>query len=202
MLELKSGSFYYEKEKYIFKDVSLMINKAEIVGMYGKSGSGKTTLAKVLANYLPLISGEILINKRRIDRKKKYPIQLIWQHPERAINPQWRMKKIFHEIGADDQDIFHLLSIQNDWLNRFPHELSGGELQRFSIARALGEGTEFIIADEITSMFDAVTQAQIWHAILPLVKRRQMGMLVISHDLYLLENICDRLINFNELKNV
>ena len=71
MLELKSGSFYYEKEKYIFKDVSLMINKAEIVGMYGKSGSGKTTLAKVLANYLPLISGEILINKRRIDRKKK-----------------------------------------------------------------------------------------------------------------------------------
>ena len=112
------------------------------------------------------------------------------------------MKKIFHEIGADDQDIFHLLSIQNDWLNRFPHELSGGELQRFSIARALGEGTEFIIADEITSMFDAVTQAQIWHAILPLVKRRQMGMLVISHDLYLLENICDRLINFNELKNV
>lgn len=199
MLEIIDGSFYYEKDMYIFKDVSLSIKKGEVVGMFGESGLGKTTLAKVLANYLPLITGEVLINKKQIIPNKYYPIQLIWQHPERAINPKWRLKKIYNEIEHIDDEIFQLLSIQKDWLNRFPHELSGGELQRFSIARALGDETKYIIADEITSMFDAVTQAQIWYGLLQLIKKRKIGMLVISHDLFLLERICDRIINFNEM---
>ena len=84
------------------------------------------------------------------------------------------------------------LGIEEDWLGRYPGELSGGELQRFCIARALGAGTRFLIADEISTMLDLITQSQIWHFLLKEASAREIGLVVISHDRELLERVCTR----------
>lgn len=83
-------------------------------------------------------------------------------------------------------------------MDRYPGELSGGELQRFCIARALGEGTEFLLADEISTMLDLITQSQIWNFLLEEVKRREIGLLVVSHSEALLDRICNRRLDLSE----
>src|SRR5699024_3251289 len=97
-------------------------------------------------------------------------------------------------------DIIQMLGIRKEWLSRFPSELSGGELQRFCIARALLPGTKYLIADEITTMLDAINQAQIWRIIFQLVKEKNIGVLAISHDPELLNRISDRIIDFEKLR--
>jgi len=82
---------------------------------------------------------------------------------------------------------------------RFPNELSGGELQRFCVARALGPNTRYLIADEMTTMFDAITQAQIWNAVLKIAEQRKMGMVVVSHDMNLIQQLCHRVIEIAHL---
>ena len=86
------------------------------------------------------------------------------------------------------------LNIEPLWLTRWPHELSGGELQRFAVARALGPETRYLIADEMTTMLDANTQAQIWRAVLAHARQYQVGVLAISHESPLLARICDRVL--------
>ncbi|MBR4318779.1 MAG: ABC transporter ATP-binding protein, partial [Oscillospiraceae bacterium] len=88
------------------------------------------------------------------------------------------------------------------WLNRFPNELSGGELQRFCVARVLSPKTEFIIADEMSTMLDAITQAQIWSVLLKKVKERNLGLLVITHNTALVEKLCTRIVNLKELNQI
>lgn len=83
-------------------------------------------------------------------------------------------------------------------MNRYPGELSGGELQRFCIARALGGQTRFLLADEISTMLDLITQSQIWNFLLEEVKRRKMGLLVVSHSGELLERVCTRIVDLKE----
>ena len=136
--------------------------------------------------------------KRRDLRNRYYPVQLIQQHPERAVNPRWRIERILTEGWTPDSALLESIGVSKDWMNRYPNELSGGELQRCCIARALGPETRFLIADEMTTMLDAVTQAQIWHAVLEIARLRQLGILVISHDPPLVERICHRIINIAE----
>lgn len=199
MLEVEGVSYRHTRQPWLFQNLSLSIAAGEIVGLYGKSGSGKTTLAQVIANYLKPVEGIVKVNNQKVTTTGPYPIQLVWQHPEKAINPRWKMKKVIAEAGTVDPIILDALGIASSWLNRYPSELSGGELQRFCVARALGPNTEYLIADEMTTMLDAITQAQIWHTILHLAKKRSIGVLVISHDKLLLERICDRVIDFNQL---
>src|SRR5690606_36503927 len=161
----------------------------EIVGMYGKSGIGKSTLAKIIAGYIKPLQGEVRICNNKLTGEKIYPVQLIWQHAEVVINPSWQMKKILAESPYLSEEMLSSLGIQSLWLRYYPHELSGGELQHFDIARALGTDAQFYIADEITSMFDAISQAQIWHSLLQEVEQQQKGMLVISHNQKLLQKI-------------
>ena len=80
--------------------------------------------------------------------------------------------------------------IHPEWMERFPTELSGGELQRFCIARALGKGTRYLIADEITTMLDMITQSQIWHFLLEETRKRKIGLICVSHDRKLLDRLC------------
>ena len=87
------------------------------------------------------------------------------------------------------------LGIETDWLSRYPRELSGGELQRFSVARSLGYDTKFLIADEISTMLDVITQAQIWNIILAYAKERNIGLLVVTHNIHLAKRICSRIID-------
>ncbi|MEJ9281179.1 ATP-binding cassette domain-containing protein [Ureibacillus thermosphaericus] len=201
MLKCKNISFQYNRSTWLFRNVNFALERGEIVGMFGKSGSGKTTLAKIMANYLSPAEGEVIIDGEKSVFPKVYPVQLIWQHPEQAINPKWKLSETIEEVEELDKEIIDILGIKREWFNRRPHELSGGELQRFCIARAFHPDTRYIIADEITSMFDAITQAQIWHALIRLVKERNIGVLAISHHISLLERISDRIIDFNQLKS-
>lgn len=198
LLEGKNLSFKYKKEEYIFKDINISLNSKEVVGLVAKSGYGKSTLAKVLSGYEKQLEGQVLLDGEKIPKKGYNPIQLIYQHPEKAINPRWKMKDILEEGGEIDRKILDNLGIQDDWLNRFSSELSGGELQRFSVARTLNNKTKFIIADEISTMLDAITQVQIWDVILDYAKENNVGILVISHNIHLLNKISTRIINLEE----
>ncbi len=83
-------------------------------------------------------------------------------------------------------------------MNRFPAELSGGEMQRFCIARALGQRTQFLLADEISTMLDLITQSQIWHFLMDETEKRKIGMIVVSHSQELLEKVCTRIVDLQK----
>lgn len=198
LLEGKALSFKYGKSDYLFKDVDINIESGECVGLVAKSGFGKSTLAKILAGYVKPTKGQVLLNGKQVSNKGYNPIQLIYQHPEKAINPRWRMKEVLEESGAFDDKLIKALGIEIDWLSRYPRELSGGELQRFSVARSLGKDTKFLIADEISTMLDVITQAQIWNVILEYAKSRNIGLLVVTHNMHLAQRICNRVINLEK----
>ena len=189
MMELKAEniSFSYHKKKPILKDVSLSLNSNQIIGLIGDSGSGKSTLCKIISGYISNYAGEVTIDGNSVNRNGYDPIQLIFQHPEKTIPPQ-NLKDTF--------------GLKDNWLTRWPSELSGGELQRFSILRALNPQTKFIIADEISTMLDAVTQVQIWEALIKHCKANNIGILAVSHDKDLLDVICDDILYFNEINHL
>ena len=199
MLEAKNLSFSYEKKsdsRKILADVTLSVKPGERVGILAPSGAGKTTLLKILGGYLFPDSGCVLVDGKPLPKKGHCPVQLIWQHPEKAVNPRIRLGKTLAEGGPENPELERRLGILPEWKERFPQELSGGELQRFCIARALGKGTKFLIADEISTMLDLITQSQIWNFILKEIQRREIGLLVVSHSEPLLERIVTRRIRF------
>ncbi len=138
--------------------------------------------------------GEVRVDGQPLPGRGYCPVQLIFQHPELAINPRWRMARVLTEGYEPPTELLAALHIEPGWLSRWPHELSGGELQRFAVARALGPQTRYLIADEMTTMLDANTQAQIWHVVLSYARKQTMGVLVIGHERPLLERICDRIL--------
>ena len=94
------------------------------------------------------------------------------------------------------------MGIKTEWLNRWRSELCGGELQRFCVVRALSPETKFLIADEMTTMLDAITQAQIWNVVLNHVKKYNIGLVVISHEKSLIDRICDRIVDLTKFKEL
>jgi ABC-type dipeptide/oligopeptide/nickel transport system ATPase subunit len=199
MLEARTLAYRYGKQhSWLFDDLDLQISPGEIVGMSGPSGRGKSTLAKVLAGYLPPGRGSVMIGGRPLPVSGPCPVQLLFQHPELAVNPRWKISKILREAREPTADLHQNLGIEPTWLNRYPHELSGGELQRVCLARALSSGTRYLLCDEMTSMLDALTQAHIWRIILDIARIRRLGLLVISHDTTLITRLCSRNINYFE----
>lgn len=198
----KDLGFYYNKNKWLFRHFNIQIEANEIVGISGYSGCGKTSLSRVLANYLPAIEGSVNIDNEGFRQKAIQPVQLIFQHPEKAINPKWRIKDAIYEAYTPDDQLLELFGIRKEWFTRFPTELSGGELQRICIVRALHPDTKYIIADEMTTMLDAVTQMQIWQSLLSICRERGIGLLIVSHEGALLSRICDRVISLTPHKNL
>ena len=194
-LKAENISFRYTDDSYILKDVTFEIQSGEVVGLTAPSGYGKTTLAKILAGYQKPERGEVTIEgiSTRLDGYN--PVQLIFQHPEKAVNPKWKMRKVLAETEMPPDQMLQSMGIQRGWLDRWPSELSGGELQRFCVARVLSEKTKFIIADEMTTMLDTITQAQIWETVLDYARLHNIGVIVISHDQILINRICDRVVD-------
>lgn len=203
ILEARNISFRYgEKSREILKDFSLKAESTERVGLVAPSGFGKTTLCKILSGYEKPDSGQVLLDGKPLDFYGSYcPVQLIWQHPEQAINPRLRMKSVLEEGDNVSPDLIKRLGIEADWMNRFPAELSGGEMQRFCIARALGQRTQFLLADEISTMLDLITQSQIWHFLMDETEKRKIGMIVVSHSPELLERVCTRVIDLQKTQS-
>ncbi|WP_433158003.1 ABC transporter ATP-binding protein [Kribbella sp. CA-247076] len=195
MLTAKDLWFRYDDHApWIVEGTSLSVAPGEVVGLFGPSGSGKSTIGRLLAGLLTPQRGEIDVDARP---RGPHPVQLVLQHPERAMNPHWKVRDILaesgachHELEAVDPDL-----VSPAWLDRFPHEISGGELQRVNLARALLTNPRYVVADEISASVDAVTQARIWHHLLDRARTDGIGVLAISHDRPLLDKVSTRSIS-------
>lgn len=150
------------------------------------------------------------------------PVQLIWQHPEQAFDPLLRLGRSLAEgvppraaaraggssgagsFGAArsaaacleavrDTGLLERFGIREAWLDRFPHELSGGELMRFCIVRALIAEPRYLVCDEMTAMLDAVTQAELWREVVAIASERSMGIVLVSHSPALVDRVATRL---------
>ncbi|HAX58831.1 MAG TPA: ABC transporter ATP-binding protein [Eubacterium sp.] len=195
-LEAKNIYFRYDrKQPWILEDCSVRVDRGECLAISAPSGYGKTTLAMLLSGYIKPVKGEILIDGKVLPEKGVCPVQLIHQHPERAINPRWRLKRVLEESGKIDADVLHAFGIEHEWLDRFPRELSGGELQRFCVARALMSGADYLICDEISTMLDVITQAQIWNVVLEEAKKRNIGLIAVTHNMHLAKKIATRIVD-------
>ena len=200
LLEVKNVSYRYNKSSpWILEDVSFTIDSKERVALVGPSGYGKSTLAKIISGYIKPEKGEVLWDGKALPQNIYCPIQMIYQHPEKSVNPRWKMAKILNEAWEVDNNILQEMGIEKSWFNRWPNELSGGELQRFCIARVLGPETKFLVCDEISTMLDVITQAQIWNFILKISQENELGMLVVTHNIELANRVCDRIIELPKL---
>ena len=138
-------------------------------------------------------SGQVLLDGKPLASYRGYcPVQLIWQHPEQVVDPRLTLGKTLREAGEPEERLVQALGIQKEWLSRYPAELSGGELQRFCIARALGPATRFVLADELSAMLDLATQAQLWSFLVEETTRRGIGLVAVSHSAPLLDRVCTR----------
>lgn len=199
-LEARGVAYQYgNRSPMILEDFDFEMEHTERVGIMAPSGYGKTTLCKLLSGYLKPEKGQILLDGRPLSQESGYcPVQMIWQQPEMAVNPRMRMRDVIMEGDQVEERVWRELGIEEDWMNRFPTELSGGELQRFCIARALGKRTRFLLADEISTMLDLITQSQIWDFLVKEVGRRQIGLIVVSHNRPLLDHVCTRIANLSK----
>lgn len=203
-LEARKISYRYPQEPWLFHQFDLTIQPGESVGLVGPSGSGKTTLGRVLAGYDEPELGEVCVTEDTSRKSRSWklgkktranPVQMIFQHPERAVNPYWTVRSILREAWQPDEADLRSWGIDPSWLNRRSAELSGGELQRVCILRAMGPSTRYVIADEMTTMLDGLTQAKLWHTMLKECRERQIGLLVISHDMHLVHRVCDHVMS-------
>ena len=188
--------------RVVIDNISHEFGKGESIAFTGHNGCGKSTLSKVIAGTLKPNEGTILFQGKPLTCRGYNPIQMIYQHPEQAINPRWKMGDVLTEAWSPDEQTMKSLGIEKEWLSRWPVELSGGELQRFCVARMMGPKTEMIIADEMSTMLDAITQVQIWETLLQFVKERDIPMLIVTHDRHLAERVCTSVINFLDINHI
>ena len=197
-LEAKNVYFRYDrKQPWVLEDCNIKVEKGERLAIFAPSGYGKSTLAMLLSGYIQPVRGDILLDGRPLPKKGVCPVQLIYQHPEKAINPRWRLSRVLEESGRIDENVIRAFGIEPAWLDRFPRELSGGELQRFCVARALMSGADYLICDEISTMLDVITQAQIWKVLLEEADKRDMGIIAVTHNRYLADKIATRTIDLS-----
>jgi peptide/nickel transport system ATP-binding protein/oligopeptide transport system ATP-binding protein len=194
-------------------DVSFSVRKGEIVGLVGESGSGKTTIGRLIMRLDEPTSGDIVFDAEDIGyltERQMLPfrkrIQMIFQDPYSSLNPRARVGALIaegldvHTIGVRAERskqvarMLDLVGLPADAANRYPHEFSGGQRQRIVIARALIVNPEFIVADEPVSALDVSVQAQVLNLLQDLKERLNLTMLFISHDLAVVEHLCDRVV--------
>ncbi len=194
-------------------DVNFSIFEGETLGLVGESGSGKSTIGRLLLRLLEPSTGEIHYAGRdlaRLSQREMLPLrskmQIIFQDPYASLNPRMRIRQILGEAldthglapGAARLprivELLELVGLPAESAERYPHEFSGGQRQRIGVARALAVEPNFIVADEPLSALDVSIQAQVVNLIGELKARFGLTLLFISHDLDVVEFLCDRVI--------
>lgn len=222
LLEIKNLNVTYQTKKgligkiqtvHAVNNVSLDIQKGEILAIAGESGCGKSTLAKAIMKLVQSDSGEILLNRENVlnlkhnkDLKKFYQkVQMIFQNPYSSLNPKMKIGEILkepliintnlkkEEITKIVEEKIKKVGLDKSALNLYPHEFSGGQRQRIAIARSLILNPEFIIADEPVSALDVSIQAQIINLLKQLKEDFNLTFLFISHDLSVIKYLSDRI---------
>ena len=200
MLEVKNISFAYENGIKILDDVSFELNQGEIVGLIAPSGYGKSTLARIMAGYMKPTCGKVLLDGLDVfEIQGFHPVQMAHQHPEKTVNIRWKNDRILNEGWNVSEEVKSAFGIEDWWLKKWPVELSGGELQRICLARILSPNTKYLLADEITTMIDAISTKELCDVLKTMVHKQNLGILFISHDKDLIYEISDRVLDLQEL---
>lgn len=204
--------FGRRKDVQAAKDVSLIVRPGETVGIVGESGSGKSTVARCIARLIDPTSGTVISQGQAVEQAKgarlrafRQQVQVVFQDPYRSLNPRQTVGESIIEgavnagqsrqkAWARAEELMTLVRLRPDVLNRYPHEFSGGQRQRICIARALACNPRLLIADEAVSALDVSVQAQILELLSEIQQRLKIGLLFITHDLRVANQICDRII--------
>lgn len=211
ILEVKDLSKTFQKGTqtiYALNQVSFTLKKGEILGIVGQSGSGKSTLVKLITRLIDTDCGSIILHGKditTINGKKLIPfykyIQFIFQNPISSFNPRKTIGSSMIEGMINQKipkkqaiikakELLHLCQLPEDFLTKYPHQVSGGQLQRAAIARAIAMKPSILICDEATSSLDVTTQKQILELLQSLQQRYQMAILFICHDLAVVQQFC------------
>lgn len=177
----------------LWEDVSFTLKPGERLGISAPSGFGKTTLGRVIAQWQSPDSGQVLIDGIPPAKTGYCPIQLVPQHPELSFNPWRTTGDSLRDAWRPDTQWLERMAVNPNWLKRRPDELSGGELARIALLRALDPRTRYLITDEVTAQLDAHIQAQIWKVLLDETHKRPLGLIIFSHNQALLERVCSRI---------
>ena len=198
MLEVRDITFRWQNNGAgVLNGASFNLAEGETVGIMGPSGCGKSTLARFLSGHFPLQNGSILLDGKPLPTQGVHPLQLVMQHAELALNPRWRVGQSLREGWQPDEETIARFGIRPECLERYPHELSGGENQRIAIVRALIPGIRVLVADELTTMHDPITQVQIWRNLQATLRERKVAMIAISHDEALLKALNARVLRLH-----
>ena len=213
--------FLKKSVKIVLNDVSLSLEQGKCVGIIGESGSGKSTLGRIITGIEKADSGVVEFEGKNIHQKEnknmKNDISVVFQNYISSVNPRFSVAQIIAEpliissqvsrskidknkIDEEVKKLIKIVGLSEEFLERFPHELSGGQLQRVCIARAIVTKPKFILLDEAVSSLDVSTQVEILDLLQKLKKEYNLSYVFITHDLLTITYICDSVIFFKDGK--
>lgn len=210
--KIYESGFFSKEETIAVEGVDIRIEDGETLSLVGGSGCGKSTLGKMLVIQTDPTDGKVFFKEKELTgmenseiRNLRKKFQLIPQHPEDALDPRWEIRRSIaepfliqnslsrDEITSHVDTLIHKVGLQEEHKHRYPHELSGGELQRAVIARSIALNPDFIVCDEPTSMLDVSVQAAVLTLLKEIQKEYGMSFLFITHDLGVAKAMGDRI---------
>ena len=209
IIENISKTFKVDKNKELqaLKNINIRLKKGECIGIVGESGCGKSTLARIIVGIEKKTSGKIIFDNKEIESiSETKDIQMIFQNPLSSFNPRmkivdymWEPLRNYFKLSKKDSIPFIKKSLidvglDENALEKYPHEFSGGQLQRITIARAIIIKPKLIVCDEITSALDVSVQKQILELLKKLQKDLDLSYLFIGHDLAVVQDISQKIV--------
>ncbi|SNS07133.1 nickel transport system ATP-binding protein [Anaerovirgula multivorans] len=203
----KSGSLFRRDQIHVLSGISFGIEEGECVGLIGESGSGKSTLSRLIMDLEKPDKGLITLEDESIQvwkKKNQGQISVVFQDYTSSVNPRFTVEQVITEpimlkgkqahIKTKAMQLLDRVSLSSQLLTRYPHELSGGQLQRVCIARAISTKPRFVILDEAISSLDVSIQAQILELLKELKTDLNLTYLFIAHDLQAVASLCDKVL--------